>query len=72
MLATHPKLLTTVKSIPFSYLVTGFRSAFIGEGNIVTENHFMYTAIFWGVTLIIFVWGNYVFKKSKKDFADVL
>lgn len=72
MLATHPKLLTTVKSIPFSYLVTGFRSAFIGEGNIVTENHFMYTAIFWVVTLIIFVWGNYVFKKSKKDFADVL
>jgi ABC-type polysaccharide/polyol phosphate export permease len=32
----------------------------------------MYTIIFWAITVIIFVWGNAIFKKSKKDFADVL
>ena len=32
----------------------------------------IYTIIFWSITIIMFVWGNYIFKKSKKDFADVL
>ena len=44
----------------------------MGTSNIVIGGHGIYTVIFWIFTIIIFVWGNYIFKKSKKDFADVL
>ncbi len=60
------------KCFPFTYLVEGFRQAFMVESTIITEHHFLYTFIFWIVTSILFVWGNYVFTKSKKDFADIL
>ena len=61
-----------MKCLPFTYLVTGFRECFMGTSNIVIGGHGIYTVIFWIFTIIIFVWGNYIFKKSKKDFADVL
>ena len=57
--------------MPFTYLVSGFRSCFMGE-NIITQNHGIYSIIFWTITIIMFVWGNYIFKRTKKDFADVL
>ncbi len=59
------------KCFPFTYLVEGIRQAFINS-TIITEHHGLYTYIFWGITIFMFVWGNYIFKKSKKDFADVL
>ncbi len=65
------KLSIVFKAFPFTYLVEGFRQAFINS-TIITEHHGLYTFIFWGITMLIFMWGNYVFKKSKKDFADVL
>lgn len=71
MLNNHPTLEVIVKLMPFSYLVTGFREAFIG-GNLITENFGIYTLAFWLITLFLFIWGNSVFKRSKKDFADVL
>jgi len=60
-----------VRCMPFTYLVTGFRHVFV-EGNIVTEFNGIYTLVFWVLTIFIFIWGNAVFKRSKKDFADVL
>ena len=60
------------KAFPFTYLVEGFREAFISSSTIIVEHHGMYTAIFWAVTILMFVWGDYVFRKNKKDFADVL
>ena len=60
------------KVFPFTYLVEGFRQAFMDESTIITENDGMYTIVFWSVTILIFLWGNYIFNKSKKDFADVL
>ena len=71
MLAGHPLILKILQCMPFTYLVTGFRNCFMG-GNIVTQGNGVYTIIFWIITIIMFVWGNYIFKKSKKDFADVL
>lgn len=59
------------KMFPFTYLVEGFRQTFINS-TIITEHHGLYTFIFWGITIIMFIWGNHVFEKSKKDFADVL
>lgn len=72
MLEGHNTLLIGAKCLPLTYLVTGLRDAFINESNIVTESNWRYTIVFWCVTIIIFLWGNAVFKKSKKDFADVL
>ncbi len=71
MLANHPTILAIMKCMPFNYLVSGFRDAFISS-NIVTEQNGIYTIVFWIITAIMFIWGNYTFKKNKKDFADVL
>ena len=71
MLDGHQTILKIFKCMPFTYLVTGFRDAFIG-GNILTQENGMFTIVFWAITIFMFVWGNYIFKKNKKDFADVL
>ena len=70
-LAENPTMLKVIQCMPFSYLVTAFRQAFMG-GNIITAGNGIYTIIFWALTIFMFVWGNHVFKKNKKDFADVL
>lgn len=71
MLAGNRVLYHIVKGLPFSYLVTGYREVFTG-GNLLYANHGIYTIVFWTFVFIMYVWGNYVFNKSKKDFADVL
>lgn len=71
MLESHKTLYTIVKAMPFAYLVNGFREAFSG-GNLIVAEHGLYTIVFWAVVVLLFLWGNIVFKKSKKDFADVL
>jgi len=71
MLGEHKTILTLVKCTPFTYLVSAFREVFL-QGNIITENNFLFTIAFWVITAIMFVWGNNVFKRNKKDFADVL
>lgn len=71
MLANHQTILKLIQCMPFTYLVTGFREVFI-EGNIITANGGIYTIVFWAITIIMFLWGNSVFKRCKKDFADVL
>ena len=71
MLTDHPRLLTILKCTPFTYLTTAFRDVFM-EGDIISESNFVFTIVFWVITLVIFFWGNSVFKRNKKDFADVL
>ena len=71
MIAQHQTISRVLKCMPFTYLVTGFRESFMG-GTIITAGNGIYTIIFWAITIIAFLWGNYIFKKSKKDFADVL
>lgn len=60
------------KAFPFTYLVEGFRQAFISSSTIITEHNGIYTILFWLLTILLFIWGNHVFKRNKKDFADVL
>lgn len=71
MIAEHTTILRILKCMPFTYLVTAFREVFMG-GGIITSGHGIYTLIFWVITIIMFIWGNHIFKKNKKDFADVL
>lgn len=72
MLSAHQTLLNILQCMPFTYLVTGMRQVFINETNIITGNYGIYTIVFWVITIILFIWGNSVFKRNKKDFADVL
>lgn len=60
------------KCMPFTYLVEGFRQAFMANSVIITESNGVFTLVFWVITILIFAWGNKIFKKAKKDFADVL
>ena len=71
MLSDYPVISKVVRCLPFTYLVTSFREVFI-NGSIITDNNFMYTIAFWVIVALIFLWGNYIFKKNRKDFADVL
>lgn len=71
MLAAHPYVEKILNCIPFTYLVSVARQAFIG-GRILTRGHGFYTFVFWGITIILFIWGNHIFNKTKKDFPDVL
>lgn len=71
MVAGHPIVRKILMCTPFTYLVTAFRQVFINE-NIVTKTYGIYTIVFWVITILMFLWGNHVFKKNKKDFADVL
>ena len=71
MLSEHHTILRVMQCMPFTYLVTAFRQVFMNE-NIILAEHGIYTIIFWIITVTLFVWGNSVFKRTKKDFADVL
>lgn len=71
MLQFHPTLLKVIQCIPFTYLVTAFRQVFMKE-DIIFAGKGIYTIVFWIITAVIFLWGNSVFKRTKKDFADVL
>lgn len=71
MLAGHNTITTIMQCMPFTYLVTLFRNCFMGE-NIAVQSNGIYTIVFWVITILMFIWGNYIFKKNKKDFADVL
>lgn len=72
MIAEHHTITRFMKCMPFTYLVTGFRDCFMGTTKIISGAHGLYTVFFWAVTIIMFAWGNYVFRHGKKDFADVL
>ena len=71
MLAEHHTLSILMRCSPFTYLVTAFRQVFLEE-DIIFAHYGLYTIVFWVITIILFVWGNSVFKRTKKDFADVL
>ena len=71
--AKVPVLGKLLRFSPFTYLVYGFRQAFTADYlPIITAGYGLYTAGFWIITLLVFLYGNYVFNKNKKDFADVL
>ena len=71
MLSEYRIIKIIVQCTPFTYLVTALRQVFIGE-NIIFGGNGIYTIAFWLITIIMFIWGNSVFKRTKKDFADVL
>ena len=72
MVQDHVIVRKILMSMPFTYIITAFREAVIPGNEIITKTYGIYTAIFWIITILMFLWGNHVFKKNRKDFADVL
>ncbi len=70
VLASHKTLLTILKLNPIYYIVSGYRDAFIYK-NWFWERP-LWTLYFWGFTIAVFLFGNWVFKRLRVHFADVL
>lgn len=71
MLQGHDVLLKVMNCLPFTYLINCIRDAVTGNPLFMNER-LIPTLVFWVITAVLFIWGNQVFKRSKKDFADVL
>lgn len=55
---------------PFVYILNGYRKSLIFQQPFWTDYWAM--GYFWGITIVIFVLGAYIFRQTKSDFADVL
>ena len=66
-----PKYANILMLNPLAYIVDGFRAVYISSHswfNFAPKT----SLIFWAVTIVLFVYGNYVFGKAQKEFADTL
>lgn len=55
---------------PVYYIIEGYRGLLIY--NTVVWPSAGATAYFWGITVLVFILGNYVFRRLKPEFADVM
>ena len=55
---------------PVFYLIEGYRGMLIFESAVWPGA--LATAYFWSVTALFFIFGNYVFRRLKPEFADVI
>ncbi len=69
-LSGHPLLLTVFKLNPLYYVVMGYRQALF-EGTWFFHDWKM-TLYFWGVTVVLFLFGKWVFTRLRPHFSDVL
>ena len=70
MLVEYPLVFRILKLNPVYYVVTGYRDAFINK-NWFWERP-LWTLYFWCFTAAAFLFGDWVFKKLRVHFADVL
>ncbi|MEW4289694.1 ABC transporter permease [Rossellomorea marisflavi] len=64
-------LLTIMKLNPFYYIVEGYRSSLLGKGWYFVE-HAQYTLYFWGLVLVLFMFGSFIHVKFRRHFVDFL
>ena len=65
-----PVLVRIIKLNPLFYITDGYRKALAGGGWFVSD--VKGTLYFWGVTVLVFLFGTFVFKRLRPRFADVL
>lgn len=71
MVGDYSILIKIMKLNPIAYLIEGMRACY--TDHLFLSNYgWIYTVFFWIIVLIIFLWGNSIFKRAKKDFPDVL
>ena len=69
-LVNHPLLHRVFRLNPMYYIVSGYRDAFIMKRWFWEEG--TWTAYFWIVTGLCFIFGSWVFRRLRIHFADVL
>ena len=65
-----PKMAVLFKLNPLYYIVTGYRESLFDHRFFWQDTGM--TIYFWAVTLLLFAFGTFVFKRLKPHFADVL
>ena len=66
-----PLLLKIFKLNPVYYIVDGYRDAFLFH-RFFWQGKGMWTLYFWVITILIFMFGSGVYKRSRPHFADLL
>ena len=61
---------TILKINPMYYICTGYRDSFIN--NVWFWEKPLYTLYFWGITLVLTIWGIQMFRKMRPQLDDVL
>lgn len=64
-------VLFLMKLNPFYYIVEGYRSSLLGQGWYFID-HFQYTLYFWGLVIVLFMFGSFIHVKFRKHFVDFL
>ena len=67
-----PWLLLVFKVNPMYYIVDGFRDSMIYKQWFFGQEKLLWTIYFWAFTILLFGFGNMIFRKLKVHFADVL
>jgi len=62
---------TIMKLNPLYYLIEGYRAAFFGTEWYLIE-HWQYTIYFWGVVIVLFIFGSILHVKFRRHFIDYL
>ncbi|WAA09706.1 ABC transporter permease [Fervidibacillus albus] len=71
VLDQSPTLVLVMKLNPLYYLIEGYRAAFFGiEWYFITE--WEYTLYFWGLVIVLFLFGSSLHTKFRKHFIDYL
>lgn len=70
MLSEYPVLMRLFKLNPMYYIVSGYRESILDKAWFWQD--LPWTIYFWVVTIILFLFGSWVFKRLKPHFADVL
>lgn len=65
----HPILQTILKLNPIFYLVDGYRDCFVQQTWFWEKGLSLY---FWGLLLVLLLWGSSVYNRLKNSFADFL
>ncbi|MBG9444675.1 ABC transporter permease [Cytobacillus firmus] len=61
---------TVIKLNPFHYIVQGYRDSFLFDTGF--WEYPLYTLYFWALVFVLFVLGNYLYKRMKPIFLDIL
>lgn len=71
MLVDWPTIYTIFKLNPLYYLIEGYRYALFGfDWYFIT--HWEYTFIFWGIVMVLFLFGSILHVKLRRHFIDYL
>lgn len=66
-----PFMVTLLNLNPIHYLIEGYRAAFFGsEWYFIT--HWEYTLYFWGLVVVLFIFGSILHVKFRRHFIDYL